>query len=98
MEDNEANRSLLRTYEGLDLWHRRRKIMVHVDKVEIDDVRVSVSYTPLDGGRTMHLNGHWGCVFVDHLTLAIAYTGMWLWMPKMVEEHGAWPNYEVSDA
>jgi hypothetical protein len=36
----------------------------------------------------MHLNGHWDCVFVDHLTLAIAYTGMWLWMPKMVDKYG----------
>ena len=98
MEDNEANRSLLRTYEGLDLWHRRRKIMVHVDKVEIDDVRVSVSYTPLDGGRTMHCSTHWDGVSVSTSDLALAYTGMWLWMPKMVEEHGAWPNYEVSDA
>ena len=88
MEDNEANRSLLRTYEGLDLWHRRRKIMVHVDKVEIDDVRVSVSYTPLDGGRTMHCSTHWDGVFASTSDLALAYTGMWLWMPKMVEKYG----------
>jgi hypothetical protein len=75
-------------YEGLDLWHRRRKIMVHVDKVEIDDVRVSVTYTPLDGGRTMHCSSHWDGVSVSTSDLSLAYTGMWLWMPKMVEKYG----------